>query len=289
MIRIFARRLVPLIVILIGSYGGANSRPLLAQQSNAVEDVPLELRAETDARSEWSNESVLVYLDAHTLRLEPTKQGLQDKRFTIPRLCASIRSINWGSLTEGTPKFVPETDHWVFSWQDSVAERPVIQVVFDQRPVLLSDCPRAEAAGDGSVMLHASEASTFGEKLRFEPQWYKNTVGYWTIPKDYATWSLNIEQPGQYSIAVLQGCGEGQGGSDALLTLHADTEVAAELPFRTIDTGHFQNFRWNHLGLINVAAAGEYQLRIQPVRIAKAALFDVRAIHLVPQAKPDGG
>ena len=32
--------------------------------------------------------------------------------------------------------------------------------------------------------------------------------------------------------------------------------MRAELPFRTIDTGHFQNFRWNHLGAIDLSDAG---------------------------------
>ena len=85
-------------------------------------------------------------------------------------------------------------------------------------------------------------------------------------------------------MAVLQGCGKGQGGSDAVISLRQDGQVKAELTFQTIDTGHFQNFRWNHLGMIELPAAGTYQLRIDATRIAKVALFDVRTIHLVRQA-----
>ena len=127
--------------------------------------------------------------------------------------------------------------------------------------------------------------NTFGEKLRFEPQWYKNTVGYWAVASDYATWDLKIQQPGTYTVAVLQGCGKGHGGSDAVISLRQGNDVKAMLPFQTIDTGHFQNFRWNHLGTIDVAEGGTYQLRIGAERIAQNALFDVRAIHLVRQAK----
>lgn len=108
-------------------------------------------------------------------------------------------------------------------------------------------------------MLHAYQASTFGEKLRFEPQWYKNTVGYWAVLNDYATWQFTMDQPGTYSVAVLQGCGQGQGGSDGVMTLRSGDGVTAELPFKTIDTGHFQNFRWNHLGAIDVPDDGKYE------------------------------
>jgi hypothetical protein len=182
-------------------------------------------------------------------------------------------------------KFRPEPQEWVFSWKAAPTEASVIEVVFDTPPVLPPDCPKSVPAGDGSVMLHAYQARTSGEKLRFEPQWSKNTVGYWTVPTDYALWNLTIDQPGTYSVAVLQGCGAGQGGSDAVITLRrGDDATRAELPFKTIDTGHFQNFRWNHLGTIDISDGGEYELRIEAKRIANAALFDVRAIHLVRQA-----
>lgn len=133
-------------------------------------------------------------------------------------------------------------------------------------------------------MLHAWQAKTFGEKVLFEPQWYRNTVGYWAVETDYATCDLEIDQPGTFSIAMLQGCGKGQGGSDALVTLRQKDQIIARLPFQTVDTSHFQNFRWSHLGMIGISATGTYQLRIDATRIAKVALFDVRAIHLVRQA-----
>ncbi|MCA9063483.1 MAG: hypothetical protein KDA96_10505, partial [Planctomycetaceae bacterium] len=152
-------------------------------------------------------------------------------------------------------------------------------------PLLPQDCQPAPSAGDGSIMLPAWMAMTYGEKLRYEPQWYKNTVGYWTVPTDYAEWQLKVDQPGTFTVAVLQGCGEGQGGSDAEVSLRRDDAVQAAIPFQPIDTGHFQNFRWNHLGTIQIPEAGTYQLRITPKKIARAALFDVRMVHLVRQAR----
>ena len=160
---------------------------------------------------------------------------------------------------------------------------PVIEVVFDVDPVLPADCAPAVAAGDGSIMLQAYQASTFGEKLRFEPQWYKNTVGYWAVGTDYATWNLTVDQPGTYSVAVLQGCGKGQGGSDAAISLSRGGKVKAELPFQTIDTGHFQNFVWRHAGVLTAERPGDYQIRIEAVEIPRVALMDVRQLHLSPK------
>lgn len=232
-----------------------------------------------------SGNGVTAYVHQKTLWLQLDASAVKRGKAVIPRLSAPIRSIRWKNQPSAELKFWPEPQQWIFSWKTDAAEKSVIEVVFDSKPVLPPDCPRAVPAGDGSVMLQAYQASTFGEKLRFEPQWYKNTVGYWAVPTDYAIWNLTIDQPGTYSVAVLQGCGEGQGGSDAVITLRTGDEVKAELPFKTIDTGHFQNFRWHHLGTIDVSEAGEYELRIDAKRIAKVALFDVRTIHLVRQAK----
>lgn len=233
-----------------------------------------------------SSDGIQAVVHDKTVWLQLDPSVANSGKAIIPRLCAPIRSFRWKDQSKAELKFLPEPKQWVFSWKTAPAQPSVIEVKFDTTPVLPSDCPAAVPAGDGSVMLHAYQASTFGEKLRFEPQWYKNTVGYWAVASDYASWDLSIDQPGTFSVAVLQGCGQGQGGSDAVISLRQGDALKADLPFQTIDTGHFQNFRWNHLGTIDISAAGSYQLRIDAKRIAKNALFDVRAIHLVRQAKP---
>jgi len=220
----------------------------------------------------------------NTLWLHLNAVALERKKLAIPRLCAPMRSFEWKDQPKVGLKFASEPREWNFSWKDAPADAGTIEIVFDARPVLLRDLPAIRSAADGSVMLHAFQAATHGEKLRFEPQPFKNTVGYWTVPTDYATWKLVIEQPGTFAVAVLQGCGQGQGGSDGVVSLRQQDNVKAELAFQTLDTGHFQNFRWRDLGEITVADAGFYELRIEPKQIARNAFCDVRAVHLVRQA-----
>ena len=243
-----------------------------------------EIPANASPRPELSRKGSSVYLAGNTLWLKLDGNAMKTRKVVIPRLCAPIRSIGWRGQPDAELKIRPAQQEWTFTWKTVPSDASVIEIVFDSKPFLPANCPVAVPAGDGSVMLQAWQAKTFGEKILFEPQWYKNTVGYWAVESDYATWELKIEQPGTYSIAVLQGCGKGQGGSDASITLQRGNEVKAELAFRTIDTGHFQNFRWNDLGNVKLSEAGRYQLRIDAKRIAKVALFDVRTIHLVRQA-----
>lgn len=131
-------------------------------------------------------------------------------------------------------------------------------------------------------------AMVAGEKVRFEPQTFKNTVGYWTGKQDSATWRFDVREAGRFNVAILQGCGKGHVGSTARMefmdpTKSTDAGASPEtmLEFEVLETGHFQNFQWRHLGTIELVKSGQYDLRIIPTAIKKAALMDVRAINLV--------
>jgi hypothetical protein len=249
------------------------------------DSIPSSLPADAVLVDKFGSDVVTVYRRERTLWLVLDPKVVEREWVEIPRLCASIRSLGWKDRPDHALEIVPGPQRWRFAWTTVPSFTPVIEVNFDGLPVLPSESPVAMPNGDGSVMLHAYQVETYGEKLRFEPQPHKNTVGYWTVPTDYAVWQLNIDQPGVFAVTLLQGCGSGQGGSEALLTLRQDEQVLAELTFQTVDTGHFQNFRWIHVGAFHVHEAGRYQLRIDPKRIAGAARFDIRAIHLIQQAK----
>jgi len=252
----------------------------MSSVSIQAQDLPA-LAKKIDA---LSSEGVAVSTNGKTLWLVPSPAAIKEKKLSIPRLCAPLKSMGWKGHPKRELKFTPEIDHWVWTWSEA-AEGDVIEVELDSEPMLLSELESIRPAADGTLMLPACFAKTFGEKLRYEPQWFKNTVGYWTGPKDYAEWSVTIAEPGQYAVAVLQGLGTGQRGSEAALSLRQGDVVQGEIGFEPAETGHFQNFRWVHLGMIEVTEAGEYQVRIEPRKIAKAALMDVRGVHLGKQAK----
>ena len=264
---------------------------LFPVSSNAEEPLPF---------PHWTNTEVVATQSGNTIALELSNSVLEAGTLTLPRVNAPIKRLGWSGNGDAALKIVPEPDVWVFSWKKTPASESVIIVEFDRDPRSDNASMIATSAGDGSVMLHACHARTYGEKLRFEPQWYKNTVGYWTVGDDYVTWTFDIDQAGTFSVAILQGCGRGQGGSDAELTVFQgvektgvekpgaekrEAEKVDSLSFQTIDTGHFQNFRWNDLGQVTISEPGRYTLRIEPKRIAKAALCDIRMVHLVRQAK----
>ncbi|MCM2372374.1 carbohydrate-binding protein [Aporhodopirellula aestuarii] len=215
----------------------------------------------------------------------------------IPRVFAALKSANWLTADENTGLTVaPEPDYWLIRWDDRPAGAKEIELVFDTAVQFGGDLKASEQLGDGRINMHAFEATTTGEKLRYEPQPYKNTVGFWIDPGDFAAWTINVEQPGNFNVGLLQGCGAGQGGSQAVLSVspqvaspHAatpDNAPVSELEFEVVETGHFQNFVWRNIGEIAIAEPGVYTVKLRPQRIAVKALMDVRQIQLVRRPSP---
>lgn len=209
---------------------------------------------------------------------------------TLPRFCASLRSAGGiGDHDAGSVTLHPEPSRWIVRWSGAESDAAGIMMEFEQPPRLSSELEPSTAAADGSILLHAFEAITSGEKLRYEPQPFKNTVGYWTVPGDTASWRLRLDKGGRFNVGILQGCGEGQGGSRGSIRLQRADQNIAALDFDVVETGHFQNFQWHHLGQLNVPQSGTYSLKIMPITIQGAALMDVRAIHLIPIPEGQGG
>lgn len=212
-----------------------------------------------------------------------------DGPVTIPRLAAPLRSMHWeGEDADAGLRLKPEQETWIITWKKRPKGDATLVLEFDAEPLLLSEVTPAEPAGDGSFYLPAHLAVTRGEKIRYEPQPYKNTVGYWAGKEDSAAWTIKLDQPGRFSVAVLQGCGRGQGGSQASISFISPVkDVYPSIDFEVVETGHFQNFQWHHLGEVQIRHT-EVEVIVAPKNISKGALMDIRAVHLVrlPDAKP---
>lgn len=141
---------------------------------------------------------------------------------------------------------------------------------------LLVSCRSAPHAPNETLTLRARDASTHGEKLRYEPEPHKDTLGYWTNVDDWAEWPVKIDRSGTFEVHILQGCGAGQGGSEVQVSLGDDL-----LTFIVEDTGHFQNFKWRNVGRLTVDSPGRHELQVRPVKLASRAVMDLRQVRLV--------
>ncbi|MFN0130752.1 MAG: sulfatase-like hydrolase/transferase [Verrucomicrobiales bacterium] len=130
----------------------------------------------------------------------------------------------------------------------------------------------------GDVRLAASQARAYGAKLRYEPEPWKNTLGYWVEADDWAKWDLTVPADGRYEVEVLQGCGQGNGGSEVEITIGEKS-----LRWNVRETGHFQQFIPLTIGEVDLKA-GPHTLAIRCLRKARNAVVDVRRVVVRPVA-----
>ncbi len=218
----------------------------------------------------------------------------------LPRIYNSLGETTLIVGDERLPVTVqPELDHWILSWKGESIDWKRASLRLQLNGAVQKTPKRLAPSVDGSYQLDANQAQTSGTKLRFEPQSYKNTVGYWVDSNDFAWWDLELPKAGKFNLEILQGCGAGQGGSlveirfielpakasDSTLSKVQNNETPGQLiastEFEVEETGHFQNFRWRHLGEVELKAESAIRLEIRVKKIAKNAVMDVRQIMLV--------
>lgn len=128
----------------------------------------------------------------------------------------------------------------------------------------------------GIISLSGKTATVHGQKLRYEPQTFKNTLGFWVNKDDWAEWTVEVPTAGRYEVDILQGCGNGSGGAEVEFKVGG----TAFTP-KIVETGHFQNFIRRSLGSVSLPA-GNTSVTVKPKSKPGAAVMDLREIRLIP-------
>lgn len=152
-----------------------------------------------------------------------------------------------------------------------------VHLLMEGMPRLCLTPAISHPGAEGVIVLSAKDAIVHGgDKLQFEPLTHKNTIGYWVNPREYAQWSYKLDQPGQFHVEIMQGCG-GHAGSDVELNFPDGV-----IPFVVAETGHFQNFVWRRIGQITLSTLGIQTMSLRCKQLAKGAVMDMRQVRLVP-------
>jgi hypothetical protein len=175
------------------------------------------------------------------------------------------------NLAHSHPDQVLILSRQLFDWQNQVgAQWPQNNPQWQSSPLMVPD--------NRPVELHSRHAFIHGEMLRYEPQPFKNTLGWWTRPSDWVHWDFILQQPGQYAIEILQGCGNNSGGSIVEVT------VGSHLwEFSVVETGGFQQFVRRTIGEVRLPA-GLHTLAVRPRTKPGPAVMDLREVTLRPIA-----
>jgi arylsulfatase A len=176
--------------------------------------------------------------------------------WALPDKARALRtSLEAWRKTQGAQMMEPNPDY------EQSASNPVEKVV--------------PQMADGRVLLHARDAVMHGASVRYEPQPYKNTIGFWTRLDDWVSWDFEVNEPGLFTVEVLQGCAKASGGSRVLLSVGDQTlEMVVE------ETGGFQNFVSRDLGTFRMNQPGRYTLTVKARTKPGLAVMDLRSVTL---------
>jgi arylsulfatase A len=128
--------------------------------------------------------------------------------------------------------------------------------------------------GPGAVILQARNATVHGDKLRYEPQPHKDTLGFWVQKDDWVEWEFAAPAAGVFEVELLQACGTGSGGADVEIAVNGQT-----LTMRVAETGHFQRFVPRTIGTVRLER-GRQTLAVRAKSKPGAAVMDLRRIVL---------
>jgi arylsulfatase A-like enzyme len=127
-------------------------------------------------------------------------------------------------------------------------------------------------AGTGCIFLEPKHAILHGEKLRYEPEPHKDTVGYWANMNDWAEWKVKVPIKGTFEVELLQAAGKGSGGAVV------EVSIAGQTFTHTVkETGHFQRFIPLTIGTVKLEA-GEHTLTIKAKTKPGFGVMDLRRV-----------
>lgn len=135
---------------------------------------------------------------------------------------------------------------------------------------------RAENAiqpdADGVLMLPASAANTYGQKLAYRPS--LNVLAPWRIETDVAEWTIQIPADAEYEVLVTLAADEASAGDSYVIEAES-TSLKATVK----STGGYETFAEQSAGTLKLKA-GVQKLLMRPDGALKQELADVRAVRL---------
>ncbi|HLX63495.1 MAG TPA: hypothetical protein VKX17_19655 [Planctomycetota bacterium] len=131
--------------------------------------------------------------------------------------------------------------------------------------------------GDLSITLHARDATVHGVNMRFEPKPEKNTLGWWSNAKDWASWEFELKKPGKFIVFAMHGS---NGGSEIEIAVGEQ-----KLNWTTKNTGSYHTFTFLEVGTLNLDTPGPVALTLKPTKKSGGGIMDLREVILLPVLK----
>jgi alpha-L-fucosidase len=126
----------------------------------------------------------------------------------------------------------------------------------------------------GKYTLAPDTAEMHGS-LREEAQGGRPNIGFWDNPKDWASWKVNVKQPGKFKVTT------------SCATVHPGVSLTVEvvgqkLPAKVPQTGAWDKFQEFEVGMLEIKEAGEQAVNVLPSDPQTWKPINLRLVVLTP-------
>jgi hypothetical protein len=220
---------------------------------------------------------------------KPTRWGMYDVEARLQNAAAghvklTIGGKEWDATSDGTAPAMNLGRIYI----DADIEQPLAiqaEPADAKKPLVVTSLvftPAPEGkpivqSGDLSITLHARDATVHGVRLRYEFRPDKNTLGYWSNPRDWVSWDFEVKKPGKFIVFVMQGS---PGSKD--IQIAVDDQM---INWTTKNTGSFHTFTFLEVGTLTFDTPGIKTLILKPAKTVTGFVMDLRQVILLPVLK----
>jgi hypothetical protein len=136
------------------------------------------------------------------------------------------------------------------------------------------NAPAIVKAEDGRLILPATHAELYGERVEFESD-FKN-VGMWHGANDRAEWRIRLPKAGTFDVYLDFACDPGSAGNE--LVIEGGDPA---LRWKVAATSGWPDYRATKVGTLKLPS-GDGRLVVRPAGPLRGALIDLRTVYLVP-------
>lgn len=126
----------------------------------------------------------------------------------------------------------------------------------------------------GELWLLASQAEIYGPTLVMEPQF--SNLGFWGSEGDHAIWSIDLDEPGEFSVWLDYACDQQVAGNGYAIEI-GGTELTGTIE----STGTWEAYRQVRCGKVALTA-GQHRLIVRPLGPPNGYLMDLHSVRMRP-------
>ena len=142
------------------------------------------------------------------------------------------------------------------------------------QPAAASSAPLVKPGANGEIILPASKAATYGQKLAYRPA--LDILAPWRVKEDVAEWRIEIPAEGRYEVFVTLAADDASAGDEFVI----ETE-GSRTKGTVLSSGGYERFREVAAGKLDIKV-GINRVLMRPEGVLRQELADVRAVRLVP-------